>query len=172
MKWLLWIDIETTGLLPTQDKILQIALVLSSFDLKKKYILGEYTIHYDLSSLQLNEWCQLQHTDSKLLDIVKTSKLSLQDSEQMILSKIYKHVNIHDDVLYLAGNSVHFDKSFIQHHMPNLHCLLHYRIFDISSIKLFYTLKHKKEYNLKKNSHTALSDILESIDEYSFYLEN
>ena len=77
--------------------------------------------------------------------------------------------------IYLAGNSVHFDKSFINQYMKNLSDKISYRIVDVSSFSIICKNLDVDIYDkrpLKKYKHTALSDIWESINEYQYYLNN
>ncbi|CAB0003657.1 unnamed protein product [Nesidiocoris tenuis] len=71
----------------------------------------------------------------------------------------------------LAGNSVYMDKLFLLEYMPRLAEHLHYRILDVSSIKLLA----KNWYNLppppKTYRHRALEDIQESIMELKYFQE-
>lgn len=172
MEWLLWLDIETTGIDIDSCKILQIACVLTNMTLDVEHIFGEITIKYNQDDLQnMDEWCLKTHTESGLLDKVKTSTFNIDDTEKCILLWLNNHVSS-KDVIYLAGNSVHFDKNFINKYMTNLSSRLNYRIIDVSSVSLLcknlnnsiYLNKPKKQLN-----HTALSDILESLEEMRYY---
>jgi oligoribonuclease len=175
MDWLLWIDIETTGVDPINDKILQIAYNISSVDLSTFYQFSESILYCDETSLSnMNDWCITQHTKSGLYDKVQYSDISTTLIEQQILLHINSHLTVRD-TLYLAGNSVHFDKSFIQYHMPNLYKRLSHKILDVSSIGLLCKNLHPVIYSQKlskQNNHTASSDLTESIYEYQFYLNN
>lgn len=87
-----------------------------------------------------------------------------------VLQFIKQHVN--PKAALLAGNSVHVDKTFLCRYMPRLDNYLHYRILDVSSItevaKRWYTREWRNNPK-KKNEHTALSDIKESIEELEYY---
>ena len=74
-----------------------------------------------------------------------------------------------------AGNSIHQDRRFIHRYMPALDKRLHYRMVDVSTIKelarrWFPQLIAK--IPVKKETHRALDDIRESIDELRFYKAN
>jgi oligoribonuclease len=170
--WLLWTDIETTGLDHDADKILQIASVLTNIDLSVRFVFPETTIYHDDETLsKMDTWCKETHTRSGLVMKVRHSQTSLKDAEDTLLHFLNHHIAV-NDVVYIAGNSVHFDKRFIDRHMPRLSARLRYRILDVSSLSLvfdnlfpyFKSLKPEKRY-----CHTAEADILESIDEYDFY---
>lgn len=170
--WLLWTDIETTGLNQDTDQILQIASVLTNIDLSVRFVFPETTIHHPDETLsKMDTWCKEQHTRSGLVTKVQHSQTSLSEAENALLHFLNHHVAV-SDVIYIAGNSVHFDKRFIDKYMPRLSSRLRHRILDVSSLSLMFdnlfpylkTLKPEKRF-----SHTAEADILESIDEYDFY---
>lgn len=175
MNWLLWVDIETTGLDPSNCKILQVACMLSSFDLQIKKALTEFTLTCDKQSLdKMDSWCKTTHTNSGLLYHVNNSVLTIEDVENSILNILNCNVSIKDNI-YLAGNSVHFDKKFIEVYMKRLYSRLSHRILDVSSIGLLLSSINNTLYEnrpVKKYEHTASSDILESIEEYNFYLRH
>jgi oligoribonuclease len=170
--WLLWTDIETTGLNHDEDQILQIASVLANIDLSVRFVFPETTIHHSEETLdKMDSWCKEHHARSGLVTKVQNSQISLSDAEDALIRFLNHHAAV-NDVIYIAGNSVHFDKRFIDHHMKRLSSRLRYRILDVSSLSLMFdnlfpylkTIKPGKSY-----SHTAEADILESIEEYDFY---
>ena len=55
------------------------------------------------------------------------------------------------------------DKLFLFHHMRKLNEFLHYRILDVSSIKIVVNNKLPKLFYAKKGAHRAVDDIIESI---------
>jgi oligoribonuclease len=173
MEWLLWVDVETTGLNADKHDILQIACVLTDFALTIQHTFGQRTIQQQLSLDDWDPWCREQHKKSNLYNDVQMSTLTTQDAEKSILCWLNSFLGVRD-VVYIAGNSVHFDKQFIDKHMPRLSQRISYRIVDVTSFSLVckhinpdvYETRPKKEYN-----HTALDDILESINEYKYYLD-
>lgn len=172
MDWLFWVDIETTGLNHQKDKILQLAFILSDFHLNTVHDVQTFTLQCNVQSLsQMNDWCIKQHTISGLLDQVKKSSLTVQDVEKQIIMHLNRVLTVRD-TLHLAGNSVHFDKCFIQTHMPTLHSRFTHKIIDVSSIGLVCKHLNPEAYSfrpVKEYKHTAESDILESIKEYKYY---
>lgn len=74
--------------------------------------------------------------------------------------------------MVVAGNSVHQDKRFIYQYMPRLADFLHYRILDVTSIKMVVNSLHPKLFYKKKNCHRALDDIKESIEEMRYYIKH
>ena len=170
--WLVWIDIETTGLDPQTCKIIQISCMLSDFNVSTLLKFPEINIFCEDDFLSLmDDWCKQTHTESGLIDKVKNSDITMQAAEEKILRFIDTYTrNEHN--LYIAGNSVHFDKKFIDHWMPNLSKRLNYRIVDVTSIALLCKILNKGIYDTrpeKKYLHTSEADILESIEEYRYY---
>ncbi len=172
MDWLLWVDIETTGLEPEHDVILEIACVLTNFSNDKYYFVNNFVIHQSKEILDsMNEWCKTKHNTSNLVQRVMASTLTEREVEEQIIMSINHHVKVVDTV-YIAGNSVHFDKSFIKHHMPSLYNRLSHRIVDISSIAILCKNLARELYEnrpTKQYTHTATQDIFESMEEYKYY---
>lgn len=174
MDWLLWIDIETDGLNPNENNILQIACILTDFNLEIEHYLGEFVIGYDVENLNLSEWCKIQHGQSGLLEKVYKSKLKLHEVESTIINNLNCYVGLKDTV-HIAGNSVYFDKSFIDKYMVKLSKRLNRRIVDVSTISILCKNLRKQVYDnkpIKNNKHTALFDIQESIEEMRYYISS
>lgn len=174
MNWLLWIDIETDGLDPIDNNILQIACILTNFNLETEHYSQEYTIHYTEKDLNLSDWCKNQHHKSGLLKKVYNSNISLQEAELDIIKLLNCYISV-KDIVHIAGNSVYFDKSFIDRHMPLLSSRLNRRVVDVSSISILCNNLSNNIYNnkpIKINNHTALCDIRESITELKYYINS
>jgi oligoribonuclease len=139
MKWLLWTDIETTGLNVEKDVILQIACVLTDFKLQYEYIFPEFTFQCDKSKLEeMSDWCKTTHNNNGLLFLIHKSTLKIQEAQDYIVNVLNSHLTV-KDTLHIAGNSVHFDKTFIDKYMPALARRLSHKIIDISSFGLVYS---------------------------------
>jgi oligoribonuclease len=80
-------------------------------------------------------------------------------------------LGIKEGELTIAGNSVHMDKLFLYHHMPQLNAFLFYRILDVSSLKMVVNTVKPALFFKKQNSHRALDDIRESIGELQYYMK-
>ena len=173
MDWLLWIDLETTGLDPSDCHILQVGCILSTMKAEVCYELPQLILYCDKSVIEnMDEWCKKTHTRSGLVEHVLISNMTVEQAEQQICMHLNNYVRVQDKV-YLAGNSVHFDRSFIQRWMPRLAQRLSHRIVDVSSFALVCKNLNPRVYEfrpVKSHVHTALVDIRESIREYQYYL--
>ena len=166
---LLWTDCEMTGLDINKDFMLEISVILTDKKLNKIYEKSSIFYVEKIFLDKMNEICFNIHKNSGLYDLCLNSKNKYKETEDEILEFLKK--NTKEKNVFLAGNSVHYDLVFIKKFMPNLANWLHYRILDVSSLKLIYQMQNKKPFE-KKNCHRTFDDILESIDEYKFYLEN
>ncbi len=167
---LVWIDLEMTGLSPENDRIIEIASIVTDRELN---ILAEgpvLAISQPLSRLtQMDEWNTRTHTESGLVRRVKESDISESEADSQTLSFIEKYVGANQSPL--CGNSICQDRRFIVRYLPRLEAYLHYRHIDVSTIKELV-----KRWNpdilysySKKNTHRALDDIYESVEELRFY---
>ena len=166
---LVWIDLEMTGLDPEKHVILEIATIITDNNLEIIAEGPELVIHQPEQALQnMDQWVQDQHTKSGLLDAVRKSKVTIQDAEQQTLAVIKEHCLQDESVL--CGNSVWMDKFFLKKYMPAITDYLHYRVIDVSTIKELAArwYPEQPEYE-KKETHRALADIRESIDELKAY---
>lgn len=166
----LWLDLEMTGLDAEHDVILEIAAIITNSALTYHCEGPSLVIHQPNTMLQtMNTWVQTQHTKSGLLERVAASTISVQDAENKILEFIHQHA-AHE--LYFAGNSIYQDRSFLKKYMPHLNAKGHYRLVDVSTIKVLVQQWYpdSSEINFKKSkTHRALTDIYESIEELKHY---
>ncbi len=167
---LVWIDLEMTGLDPEKDGIIEIATIVTDEHLN---IIAEgpnLAIRQKRGLLNgMDEWNQKHHKKSGLLDKVKRSKVTLKQAETKTLNFIKKFCLLGKSPL--CGNTIDQDRRFIIRYMPRLNQYLHYRHIDVSTIKTLVRNWYGKDKNLpkKKDSHRALSDIRESIEELRYY---
>ncbi len=109
------------------------------------------------------------HTRNGLLDRVRSSEFSLKTVEKDAIALLLQHCEPFEGVL--AGNSIHTDRTFIAHHMPAFDKLLHYRMIDVTSVKMITKAWYPNAPGRSKieAAHTVLSDLEASIAELSFY---
>jgi oligoribonuclease len=170
---LIWLDMEMTGLDPKTNHILEIAVVITSPQLEIIAQSEAYALRRSNDELALmDKWNVSTHTQSGLLARVAQSTLTEDDVSDAILKFMapYTKKNIHP----MCGNSICQDRRFMYEYMPKLEAYFHYRNIDVSTLK---ELAKRWSPNLikgfhKKQAHTALADILESIDELRYYQKN
>ncbi|WP_369602717.1 oligoribonuclease [Hahella sp. SMD15-11] len=170
---LIWIDLEMTGLNPETDRIIEIATIVTDKDLT---ILEEgpvLAIHQPDTVLDaMDEWCTRTHGESGLTARVRASTLSEADAEAQTLAFLEKWVD--QGVSPICGNSICQDRRFLARYMPRLEAYFHYRNLDVSTLK---ELARRWRPDIlsgltKKNTHLALDDIRESIEELRYYREH
>ncbi|MCB9229262.1 MAG: oligoribonuclease [Deltaproteobacteria bacterium] len=169
---LIWMDLEMTGLNPETDHILEIATIITDNDLSLIQQGPCLVIHQDEGTLnRMDEWNQKQHRKSGLLPKVRASDIGTSQAEALTLAFIKKLIPPREGVL--CGNSIWQDRRFIARHMPALDQYLHYRMLDVSSVKILSKLWFKELPHFeKKEAHRALDDIEESIRELIYYRQN
>lgn len=166
---MVWIDCEMTGLDATRHTLIEIATIVTDFDLNIIDRGPDLAIRMSPSAhKKMDAWPRRTHTASGLLERCKTEGVSLADAEKQTLRFIKKYCAA--KTAPLCGNSVWQDKRFISRYMPAIERYLHYRIVDVSSIKVM--AKHwfpNAQPPAKQETHRALADIEESIAELRFY---
>ncbi|XP_072394616.1 oligoribonuclease [Diabrotica undecimpunctata] len=171
---IVWVDMEMTGLNVDQDKIMEIACLVTDADLNIIAEGPDIIIHQPNSILnKMDAWCTKQHKKTGLTAACLNSKTQLEQAESEILNFVKKHVT--EKMSPLAGNSVYMDRMFLIKNMPSLHNYLHYRLIDVSTVKELCRRWNSEVYKKapsKQFTHRALSDIKESIEELKFYKEN
>lgn len=168
---LVWIDCEMTGLDLGADALIEVAVVVTDYELKP---LGEgidVLIKPPAAALeQMNDFVRGMHTSSGLLEELEQG-LTMDEAQTLVLDHVRSLVPT-PGTAQLAGNSIGTDKSFLSRDMPELIDYLHYRVVDVSSLKELAKRWYPRTYyqSPKKNGgHRALADILESIDELRYY---
>jgi oligoribonuclease len=168
---LVWIDCEMTGLDYALDALIEIACVVTDFDLNP---LGEgvdLVIKPPAEAVeQMVEFVRTMHQRSGLLEELD-SGITLAMAESQVLDYIKEHCS-EGSRPPLAGNTVATDRAFISRDMRTLDAFLHYRIVDVSSIKELSRRWYPRAYRSappKTGNHRALADIQESIEELRYY---
>jgi len=172
---LVWLDMEMTGLDPDRERVIEVATILTDGNLTEIATGPELVIHQSDEILAaMDDWNKKHHGGSGLVDRVRASTVSDAAAEAQTIAFINAHVPAKDRPV-LAGNSIHQDRRFIRRYMPALEKRLHYRMVDVSTIKelarrWFPELTAKVP--VKKETHRALDDIRESIDELRWYRQH
>ncbi|WP_172193263.1 oligoribonuclease [Actinomyces faecalis] len=168
---LVWIDCEMTGLDLGKDALIEVAVVVTDYELKPLDEGIDVLIKPSPEALeQMNDFVRTMHTSSGLLDELDGG-MTMAEAQQVVLDYV-KSLVPQAGTAQLAGNSVGTDKSFLVRDMPELINYLHYRIVDVSSIKELAKRWYPRTYFQapeKHGGHRALADILESIDELRYY---
>lgn len=169
---LAWIDLEMTGLDPDVDVILEIACIITDAELNVVAEGPVLALSAPADKLAgMDEWNQKQHRKSGLLDRVLASTETMATAEAKTLEFLAAHLPA--GKIPLCGNSIWQDRRFLARHMPALETFFHYRIVDISSFKELARRWYPDMPPFKKSdTHLALADILESVEELRHYREH
>ena len=169
---LVWLDMEMTGLDCERERIIEIATILTDGQLTEIAVGPELVIHQpDEILAAMDDWNTKHHGASGLIERVRQSQVSDADAEAQTIAFIDAHVPARERPV-LAGNSIHQDRRFIRHYMPGLEKRLHYRMVDVSTIKELARRWYPQiiaKQPAKRDTHRALDDIRESIQELRFY---
>ncbi|GAB3605980.1 oligoribonuclease [Conyzicola nivalis] len=168
---LVWIDCEMTGLDLTVDELVEVAVVVTDYDLVPVHPGFTIVIKPDQSALDnMGDFVRNMHTESGLIEEIPGG-VSLADAEYAVLEYILKYVP-GVQTTPLAGNTIGTDRAFLAKYMPRVDGHLHYRSVDVSSIKELARHWFPRVYfnaPAKNGGHRALADILESIRELDYY---
>ncbi len=165
---LVWVDLEMTGLDPRTDRIIEIASLITDSELNIIAKGPELVIYEPKESFaKMDDWNQKQHKKSGLWDLVVASKMSREEAGLLTLDFIKTHTAPKQGIL--AGNSIWQDRRFIQKSWPSILDHLHYRLLDVSAIKLISQFWYPNKTFKKKDGHRSLSDIMESLAELAYY---
>jgi oligoribonuclease len=170
---LVWVDMEMTGLEPETDRIIEVAMVVTDMHLN---VLAEgpvFAIHQSDETLdKMDAWNKGTHGRSGLIDRVKASTVSEELAEAELIAFMKQWVP--NGKSPMCGNTIGQDRRFMVKYMPKLEVFFHYRNVDVSTLKeLGKRWKPEMVAGFKKaQKHTALADIVESIEELKYYREN
>jgi oligoribonuclease len=168
--YLIWLDLEMTGLNPDADVILEIATVITDSQLN---VLAEgpvIAVHQsDAVLAAMDDWNQQHHGQSGLIERVKASALDAAAAEQQTLAFLQQWLP--EKTSPMCGNSIGQDRRFLWRYMPTLEAFFHYRNIDVSTVKELAArwAPQLKDGFVKQGQHQALADIHESIGELHYY---
>lgn len=168
---IVWIDCEMTGLNPDIDEIVEVAVIVTNYDLEPLDSGFQIVIKPSAASLeQMNDFVTAMHTTSGLITELDGG-VSISEAQAQILQYIQKFV-AQPRTAVVGGNSIGTDRTFINRYLPEVDAFLHYRSIDVSSIKELSRRWFPRAYFQspdKNGGHRALADILESIRELDYY---
>lgn len=170
---LIWIDMEMTGLSPENDRITEVAIVVTDGSLNTVAEAPVLVLHQSDAVLDgMDNWNKSTHGKSGLIDKIKASTLDERTVELRMLDFLKLHVP--KGASPMCGNSVCQDRRFMAKGMPELEAWFHYRNLDVSTLKELC-----KRWNpelakglTKHGKHEALADVYESIQELKYYREH
>jgi oligoribonuclease len=170
---LVWMDLEMTGLDPQVERIIEIATIVTDGDLNTIAEGPVLTIRQPQALFDaMDDWNTSHHNASGLMDRIEKDGVTEREAEAMTLAFLESHVG--EGEAPLCGNTIWQDRRFLSRYMPTLESYLHYRMVDVSSIKELAKRWRPDIANSfsKKNEHTALADVRESIGELKHYREH
>jgi oligoribonuclease len=172
MDRLVWIDMEMTGLKPETDRIIEVAIIVTSPDLDVVAQAPVWVVHQSDEVIgAMDAWNTSTHGKSGLIDRVRASTNDEARVETEALAFLGQHVAPKSSPM--CGNSICQDRRFLARWMPQLEDYFHYRNLDVSTLK---ELCRRWKPDLmkgipKEGKHEALADVLESIMELKYYRE-
>ncbi|MBA5606232.1 oligoribonuclease [Duganella sp. LX20W] len=170
---LVWVDMEMTGLEPDTDRIIEVAVVVTDMHLN---VLAEgpvFAIHQSDETLdKMDAWNKGTHGRSGLTERVKASTVTEAQAEADLIAFLKQWVPAGKSPM--CGNTIGQDRRFMVRYMPKLEAFFHYRNVDVSTLKeLCKRWKPEIVSGFKKHQkHTAMADIIESIEELKYYREH
>jgi oligoribonuclease len=168
---LVWIDLEMTGLDTERHTIVEIAVLITDSALELVDDGIDLVIHATAEELgRMDDFVRTMHTKSGLLAQIEASTLSLEAAGAEVLE--YLAARVPESTAPLCGNSIGVDRRFLDRHLPTVDRYVHYRSIDVSSLKELCRRWNPAVYKGrpgKKESHRALDDIRESLEELRFY---
>jgi len=171
--YLVWLDMEMTGLEPERERIIELAMIVTDNNLVTIAESPVWVVHQSDAQLDaMDEWNKKTHGGSGLVERVRASTMDEAAVEAAALAFMQEYLP--ERASPMCGNSIGQDRRFMVRYMPQLEAWFHYRNLDVSTLKELCK-RWKPEVAkgvVKKGAHTALADILESIEELKYYRDN
>lgn len=170
---LIWLDMEMSGLSPENDRILEIAAVVTDAELNVLAESPVLVVHQSDAVLDgMDAWNKGTHGRSGLIEKVRAATLDEASATVQMLEFLKAHVPAGKSPM--CGNSICQDRRFMARYMPDLEAYFHYRNLDVSVFKELSRRWKPAIYNgfKKASKHEALADIYESIEELKYYREH
>ena len=169
---LIWIDMEMSGLSPDNDRVLEVAIVITDSQLNVVAEGPVKVVHQaDDVFERMDSWNKSTHKKSGLIDRVKAATQGETEVEAELIAFLAQYSP--QSASPMCGNSICQDRRFLAKHMPKLEAFFHYRNLDVSTLKEL--AKRWKPGIMagfaKHGKHEALADIHESIEELKYYKE-
>ncbi|DAC34851.1 MAG: oligoribonuclease [Euryarchaeota archaeon] len=168
---LVWIDLEMTGLDIKQDRIIEIATLVTDGELNLIAEGPNLAVQVSEEAIAgMDEWNTTHHHRSGLVDRIRAEGVSVEDAQARTLAFLEEHVQ--PNTAPLCGNSVWNDKRFLEKEMPDIVTFLHYRMIDVSTVKELARRWYPEVPRYEKTgAHLALDDIRESVEELRHFRE-
>lgn len=169
---LIWLDCEMTGLDPDRDRLIEIAVIATGPKLEPRIEGPVIVIHQSDEVLAgMDAWNTATHGKSGLTARVRASTVTEAEAEAQVLAFVQRYIPA--SASPLCGNSISQDRRFLVRYMPKLEAYFHYRNLDVSTIKELAKRWYPQVAGTfkKRQLHTALADVHESIDELVHYSE-
>ena len=164
-----WCDLEMTGLDTGTNTIIEMGLIITDANLKPIAEWEAAVWQPEESLARMEPFVKDMHTRNGLLERVRKSDISLRIAEKEATKLLLQHCDYGEGIL--CGNSIHTDRSFITKYMPGFDRALHYRMVDVSSLKIITRAWYPNAPGRSKvdAAHTVLSDLRASIGELAYY---
>jgi oligoribonuclease len=171
-EFFLWVDLETTGLSPKNDKILEMALVLTDTDFNELGR-GQYIFSPDIAFRNVSKEVKEMHTKNGLWeDVINASFVHIPYADNEI--RLWLEGLTRTDwrewkKIYLAGSSVHFDVGFLRENYFGFVGYLSHRYYDVSVFRTAMKLWSPSKLWEQNGTHRAMDDVLDHIEEAKYY---
>jgi oligoribonuclease len=166
---LVWLDLEMTGLDPESCAIIEVGVIITGPDLQPIAELERVIWQPEEALARMEPVVREMHTRNGLIEKVRASTTSLRVAEKEVTALVTDHCGLGEGIL--AGNSIHTDRRFLTRYMPMLDRYLHYRMVDVTSLKVLVRAWYPNLVEPRKppSGHTALADLRSSLTELQYY---